>query len=73
MMTQYRTFRVNSVQEQIEIWKEEIASKITTSRLSKMIGETSRNQEQIKIWTDEIASKITTSRLSKMIGETERN
>jgi len=72
-MSQYWTFRVNSVQEQIEIWKEEVASKLTTSRLSKMIGETRKNQEQMKIWTDEIASKITTSRLSKMIGETRKN
>jgi len=72
-MNHQRTFRVNSVQEQIEIWKEEISSKITTSRLSKMIRETSRNQEQIKIWNEELASKLTTSRLTKMIRELRKN
>jgi len=72
-MSLYRTFRDYSVQGQIEIWKEEIASKITTSKISKMIGETRSNQEQIGIWTEAIASKITTSRLSKMIGEASRN
>jgi hypothetical protein len=30
-------------QEQIKIWTDEIASKITTSRISKIIGETRRN------------------------------
>ena len=72
-MSQYRTFRDYSVQGQIEIWKEEIASKITTSKISKMIRETRSNQEQIGIWTEAIASKITTSRLTKMIGELGKN
>ena len=72
-MTRYRTFRVNSVQEQIEIWKEETASKLTTSRLAKMIREVGRNQEQIKIWNEELASKLTTSRLTKMIRELRKN
>ena len=69
----YSTFSGNSVQEQIEIWKEEIASMLTTSRLSKMIRETGRNQEQIKIWNEEIASKLTTDRLAKMIRELKKN
>ncbi len=72
-MSRYRTFRDYSVQGQIEIWKEEIASKITTSKISKMIGEASSNQEQIGIWNEAIASKLTTSRLSKMIGELGKN
>jgi len=72
-MSRYRTFRDYSVQGQIEIWKEEIASKITTSKISKMIRETRSNQEQIGIWTDAIASKLTTSRLTKMIGELGKN
>jgi len=72
-MSLYRTFGDYSVQGQIEIWKEEIASKITTSKISKMIREASSNQEQIGIWTEAIASKITTSRLSKMIREARRN
>jgi len=73
ILSLYRTFREYSVQGQIEIWKEEIASRLTTNRLTKMIGETRRNQEQIGIWTEAIASKITTSRLSKMIREARRN
>ncbi len=72
-MSRYRTFRDYSVQGQIEIWKEEIASGITTAKISKMIRETRRNQEQIGIWTEVIASKITTSRLTKMIGELWKN
>jgi len=72
-MSRYRTFRDYSVQGQIEIWKEEIASRLTTSKISKMIRETRSNQEQIGIWTDAIASKITTSRLTKMIGELSKN
>ncbi len=72
-MTRYRTFRVNSVQEQIEIWKEETASKLTTSRLAKMIREMGRNQEQVKIWNEEMASKITTDKISKMIRELRKN
>ncbi len=72
-MSRYRTFRDYSVQGQIEIWKEEIASRITTAKISKMIGETRGNQEQIGIWTEAMASKITTSRLTKMIGELEKN
>ena len=72
-MSRYRTFREYSVQGQIEIWKEEIASRITTAKISKMIRETRRNQEQIGIWTDAIASKLTTSRLTKMIREARRN
>ncbi len=72
-MSRHRTFRDYSVQGQIEIWKEEIASNITTSKISKMIRETRSNQEQIGIWTDAIASKLTTSRLSKMIREARRN
>jgi len=72
-MSLYRTFREYSVQGQIEIWKEEIASRLTTNRLTKMIGETRRNQEQISIWTEAIASKLTTSRLIKMIGELGKN
>jgi len=72
-MSRYRTLRDYSVQGQIEIWKEEIASKITTFKISKMIRETRSNQEQIGIWTEAIASKITTSRLTKMIGELGKN
>ncbi len=72
-MSRYRTFREYSVQGQIEIWKEEIASRITTSKISKMIRETRGNQEQIGIWTDAIASKLTTYRLTKMIGELGKN
>jgi len=34
---------VYTVQEQIEIWKEEIASRITTHRLTKMIRELGKN------------------------------
>ncbi len=55
-MSRYRTFRDYSVQGQIEIWKEEIASRITTAKISKMIGETRGNQEQIGIWTEAMAS-----------------
>ena len=72
-MSQYGTFRVNSVQEQVEIWKEEIASKITASKISKMIRDASTNKEQINIWTENIASKLTASRLSKMIKEAKKN
>jgi len=72
-MSRHRTFRDYSVQGQIEIWKEEIASRITTAKISKMIRETGRNQEQIGIWTEAIASKLTTSRLTKMIGELGKN
>ncbi len=72
-MSRYRTFRDYSVQGQIEIWKEEIASRLTTTKISKMIRETRSNQEQIGIWTEAIASKITTSRLTKMIGELGKN
>jgi len=42
-MSRYRTFRDYSVQGQIEIWKEEIASRLTTNRLTKMIGELGKN------------------------------
>ena len=72
-MNRYGTFRDNSVQRQIEIWKEEIASQITASKLSKMIREAARNPEQIKIWNEEIASKLTTDRLAKMIRELRKN
>jgi len=72
-MSRYRTFRDYSVQGQIEIWKEEIASRLTTSKISKMIRETRRNQEQIGIWNEAMASKLTTSRLTKMIGELGKN
>ena len=72
-MSQQRTFRDNSVQRQIEIWKEEIASQLTTSKLSKMIREGGRDKEQIKIWNEEIASKLTTDRLAKMIKELKKN
>ena len=72
-MSQYGTFRDNSVQDQVEIWKEEIASKLTAAKISEMLRETRGNQEQIKIWTEAIASKLTTSKFSKMIREAKKN
>ena len=72
-MSQYWTFRDNSVQDQVEIWKEEVASGLTAAKISEMITETRGNQEQIRIWTESIASKLTTSRLSKMIKEEKKN
>jgi hypothetical protein len=72
-LSRYRTFREYLVQGQIEIWKEEIASRITTSKISKMIRETRRNEEPIGIWNEAIASKLTTSRLIIMIEKLGKN